>query len=393
MSELHDRHRRGGRHARAAGQPDLPPGSGLLRGRRRRPALRPAQPLRPAADDRGAPSPHLLGIGHRRGHRRRGHRRPRRSRCVGTGAVFVVDARGGRDRRARGRAATPRCWSPAPCVHSLPAGATFDLRTATPDRRSSSGTPTPLGSRPRPGRTRQDASRSATAGPRAAHRGEAPMAAHSRPRPAPPRPTSRILETRVYRGPNIWSYEPAIHLVVDLGALEEYPTNTLPGLHRPAARAAARAARATPAPAGRRGGFVERLHEGTWLGHVAEHVALRCSRTAGHDIRRGKTRQVKGEPRPLQRHLRLRRRAGRPRGRPARRAPGQPPGPGRPGASTSTAELERFLRRAERTAFGPSTAGDPRRGGQPRHPVDPAQPALAGPARPGRPPASGSGPR
>ena len=38
-----------------------------------------------------------------------------------------------------------------------------------------------------------------------------------------------ILETRVYRGANIWSYDKAIHLVVDLGVLEDYPTNTLPG--------------------------------------------------------------------------------------------------------------------------------------------------------------------
>ena len=46
---------------------------------------------------------------------------------------------------------------------------------------------------------------------------------------------------------------------------------------------------------GRRGGFVERLNEGTWLGHVAEHVALALQQVVGHDIRRGKTRQVKGQ--------------------------------------------------------------------------------------------------
>src|SRR5689334_5541272 len=45
---------------------------------------------------------------------------------------------------------------------------------------------------------------------------------------------------------------------------------------------------------GRRGGFVERLHEGTWLGHVAEHAALALQQEVGHDIRRGKTRSVKG---------------------------------------------------------------------------------------------------
>ena len=45
------------------------------------------------------------------------------------------------------------------------------------------------------------------------------------------RPTAdlAIIETRVYRGANVWSYEKAIHLVVDLGVLEDFPTNTIPG--------------------------------------------------------------------------------------------------------------------------------------------------------------------
>ena len=38
------------------------------------------------------------------------------------------------------------------------------------------------------------------------------------------------------------------------------------------------------------------MREGTWLGHVAEHVALQLQQEAGHDQRRGKTRQVKGSP-------------------------------------------------------------------------------------------------
>ena len=71
-----------------------------------------------------------------------------------------------------------------------------------------------------------------------------------------PTPDLTILETRVYRGANIWSYEQAIHLVVDLGRLEDHPTNTLPGFtehllemlpglqHHSCSR-------------GRRGGFVE----------------------------------------------------------------------------------------------------------------------------------------
>jgi cyanophycin synthetase len=39
----------------------------------------------------------------------------------------------------------------------------------------------------------------------------------------------RIVETQVFRGPNYWSYEPCVRLLVDLGSLEEWPSNTLPG--------------------------------------------------------------------------------------------------------------------------------------------------------------------
>ena len=60
---------------------------------------------------------------------------------------------------------------------------------------------------------------------------------------------------------------------------------------------------------GQRGGFRERLEEGTWLGHVAEHIALELQRESGAHVYRGKTRSA-GEPGPLQRDLRLLRRSG-----------------------------------------------------------------------------------
>ena len=44
-----------------------------------------------------------------------------------------------------------------------------------------------------------------------------------------PRPELRILETRVLRGPNYWAREPVIRMVVDLGVLEDYPSNVVPG--------------------------------------------------------------------------------------------------------------------------------------------------------------------
>ena len=214
------------------------------------------------------------------------------------------------------------------------------------------------------------------------------MATGGLPEPAgPAAPDLAIVESRVYRGPNIWSYEPAIHLVVDLGVLEELPHQHPAGLHRPAARAAARAWPGTPARAGTRGGFVERLSEGTWLGHVAEHVALQLQQEAGHDIRAARP-GGQGQPRPLQRHLRVRRRAGRPGRGPAGGPAGQPPGPARGGASTSPSELDAVPAAGRADGVRPVDRGDPRGGGQPRHPVDPAQRALPGAARPGRPPAA-----
>jgi cyanophycin synthetase len=60
-------------------------------------------------------------------------------------------------------------------------------------------------------------------------------------------PDLRILETRVYRGGNIWSYDPSIHLVVDLGILEEYPSDSIDGFTERARRAPARLENGTPA--------------------------------------------------------------------------------------------------------------------------------------------------
>jgi cyanophycin synthetase len=120
--------------------------------------------------------------------------------------------------------------------------------------------------------------------------------ATDRPTPTgPAAPDLRIVETRIYRGPNVWSYEPAVHLVVDLGVLEGYPSDTLPGFTDALLAQLPGLARHT-CSRGRTGGFVERLREGTWLGHVAEHVALELQTVAGHDLRRGKTRMVKGVP-------------------------------------------------------------------------------------------------
>ena len=168
-----------------------------------------------------------------------------------------------------------------------------------------------------------------------------------------PTPDLTILETRVYRGANVWSYEKAIHLVVDLGVLEQYPSNLLPDFTDHLVRMLP-GLREHSCSRGRRGGFVERLHEGTWLGHVAEHCALALQQVVGHDIRRGKTRMVKDRPGVYNViYGYVDEQVGLAAGRLACRlvnhlVEGDP-------EFDWDAELEAFIKRAERTAFGPST--------------------------------------
>jgi cyanophycin synthetase len=103
----------------------------------------------------------------------------------------------------------------------------------------------------------------------------------------------RVLDRSVYRGPHVYGGAPMIRFALDLGELEQLPTDRLPGF-------AERLLRLLPGLArhgcsrGHVGGFVERLHEGTWIGHVVEHVALQLQVDAGDDVTRGKTRAVAG---------------------------------------------------------------------------------------------------
>jgi cyanophycin synthetase len=109
-----------------------------------------------------------------------------------------------------------------------------------------------------------------------------------------PRAELKIVETRVYRGPNYWNYDPAIKLVVDLGILEHYPSNAIPGFVTALLEMLPGVGQHT-CGTGRVGGFEDRLRNGTWAGHVAEHIALQLQREAGTEVGRGKTRGT-GEP-------------------------------------------------------------------------------------------------
>ena len=175
----------------------------------------------------------------------------------------------------------------------------------------------------------------------------------------------KIVSSNVYVGPNIYAHFPVIRHVLDLEALEDWPTGrlgasfvdplleNLPGMHDHGC-----SYRET-------GGFVRRLREdeGTWLGHVMEHIALELQNVAGSNVTFGRTRSIDGQPghytmvfQYLDAEV----------GREASRLSLQLihsllPGEVRPEAAPDSdwnfaEERDDFIRYAQSRAFGPSTA-------------------------------------
>lgn len=93
------------------------------------------------------------------------------------------------------------------------------------------------------------------------------------------------------RGPNIWTYRPVLEAWIDIGDLEDSPSNTLPGFYE-------RLSSWLPSliehrcGVGERGGFLQRVREGTWPGHILEHVTLELQNLAGMQSGFGKARST-----------------------------------------------------------------------------------------------------
>lgn len=96
------------------------------------------------------------------------------------------------------------------------------------------------------------------------------------------------------RGPNNWSIRrhKLIVMKLDLEELEHLPTHKIPGFYD-------RLKTAMPTlythrcSEGADGGFFKRVLEGTWMGHVIEHIALEIQTLAGMDVGFGRTRSTK----------------------------------------------------------------------------------------------------
>ncbi len=103
----------------------------------------------------------------------------------------------------------------------------------------------------------------------------------------------QILEIKVLKGPNYWSVRrpKLIQMKLDLEELEQQPTNLIPGfLDR--LKALLPSLNEHRCSEGVPGGFFSRVEEGTWMGHVVEHIALEIMTLAGMDCGFGRTRST-----------------------------------------------------------------------------------------------------
>lgn len=101
----------------------------------------------------------------------------------------------------------------------------------------------------------------------------------------------QFLRVTYLPGPNIWTYRSVIEAWVDIGDLEDNPSNTIPGFYE-------RLTALLPTLAehrcgvGEPGGFLERLRDGTWAAHILEHVTLELQSLAGMPTGFGKARET-----------------------------------------------------------------------------------------------------
>ena len=101
----------------------------------------------------------------------------------------------------------------------------------------------------------------------------------------------KFLEICYLNGPNMWTYHPVLEVIVDIGELENYPSDTIPGFYE-------RLSSWLPSliehrcSYGEPGGFLRRVQEGTWPCHILEHITLELQNLAGMPGGFGRARET-----------------------------------------------------------------------------------------------------
>ncbi len=98
----------------------------------------------------------------------------------------------------------------------------------------------------------------------------------------------KILESRALRGPNLYSLYPVIFMKLDIGNLEQKPTDRMPGFKERLEKIMPTLYDHHCSP-GHPGGFFERLERGTWASHIVEHIAIELQCLAGNEVTFGKS--------------------------------------------------------------------------------------------------------
>ena len=104
----------------------------------------------------------------------------------------------------------------------------------------------------------------------------------------------KILSKNVYVGPNVYANFPVIRYQIDIGELENWPSVKLGKEFTDGLVAALPSLQQHGCSYGEPGGFIRRLteDEGTWIGHIWEHVALELQNLAGSSVSFGRTRSL-----------------------------------------------------------------------------------------------------
>ncbi|HEX8254252.1 MAG TPA: cyanophycin synthetase [Thermoanaerobaculia bacterium] len=100
-----------------------------------------------------------------------------------------------------------------------------------------------------------------------------------------------VLERLALMGPNLYAHRPCIKWKIDIGPFEERPTNTIDGFYE-GLKALLPSLYEHRCSEGVAGGFFSRVEEGTWIGHVMEHVAIELQSLAGIEVGFGRVRSA-----------------------------------------------------------------------------------------------------
>ncbi|NFN87477.1 cyanophycin synthetase [Clostridium sporogenes] len=104
----------------------------------------------------------------------------------------------------------------------------------------------------------------------------------------------KIENIRVFEGRNIYSHKKCIRMDVDLEGYSNTSSKEIDGFNETLLNYVPEL-KDHCCCVGRKGGFVERLYEGTYLSHICEHVIIALQNRIGIDVSYGKAREIEKE--------------------------------------------------------------------------------------------------